>query len=305
MIHKYETQNDQHVKLIFSGGTGRSGTTIIGRLLSRHSQVTMSKPAEIKFLTSGNGILDLYSGRKVGRYRKLLFTEKLHLERFRYRLFHEWWEREAKDGSRAGLVQGIERKELNELFESLKNTFEYDKTIALQSFLYGFVRIQSNNANKPLWIDTTPINMFRSNEITNLLPEARFIHIIRDGRDVIASVIRERWGPKTYDEGLVWYRKRMLKNISNSLLLGNKVLTISLENLVIHKRNKTLHSILDFLNLKSENAFETFFNEVMLESSISRNRWEKEVKDVNKFTETYADLVDEFRALDPNLPLEI
>ena len=38
--------------LIFSGGTGRSGTTIVADLLDRHPDVRSSLPIELKFVTN-------------------------------------------------------------------------------------------------------------------------------------------------------------------------------------------------------------------------------------------------------------
>ncbi len=49
--------------VILTGGTGRSGTTIVGLLISRHSQIALSRPTEIRLLTDGNGLLDLHLGR--------------------------------------------------------------------------------------------------------------------------------------------------------------------------------------------------------------------------------------------------
>ena len=37
---------------IFIGGTGRSGTTIVGDLLNEHPEVRTSLPTEIKFLSN-------------------------------------------------------------------------------------------------------------------------------------------------------------------------------------------------------------------------------------------------------------
>ena len=43
---------------VFIGGTGRSGTTILGDLLNEHSRVRTSNPTEIKFLANRGGFLD-------------------------------------------------------------------------------------------------------------------------------------------------------------------------------------------------------------------------------------------------------
>ncbi len=298
-------KNPNFEHLIFSGGTGRSGTTIIGRLLSRHSKIAMAKPAEIKFLTSGNGLLDLHLGRKVGRYKSLLITERLHLERFKYRLFHDWWSRDDKSGGITGLQSGIPREVLEEIFSLMKSQFDTDKTYSIQLFMSSFVDHQLKSFGKKLWIDTTPINLSRAVEIENLLPNSKFIHMIRDGRDVIASVIRERWGPNTYDEGLIWYRKRMIKSLTSTKILDSKVLTLSLEDLVINNRKPSIEKLLSFLELKPEPKFNNFFDEIIRESSISRRRWKNEVPDLANFNNAYADLLEEFKEINPELPLTI
>ena len=289
--------------VLFSGGTGRSGTTIVGRLLSRHSKVTMAKPAEIKFLTAGNGILDLSQRRRVGKYKRLILNDRLHLERFKYRLFHDWWQRDSKFGGSAGLFQGISEEQLKEIYSHLKRNFDLDIKKASQSFMRDFIEIQLQNAKKELWIDTTPVNIFRSSEIQELLPGCRFIHMVRDGRDVISSAIREKWGPTNYEDGLLWYRRRMIRNLKNGMTIKDCTITLSLEDLVINNRQESLEKLLGFLGIEEERNFKEFFDKMMLASSINKGRWKSEVEDIGKFNRAYADLVDEFRAIDPSLPL--
>jgi hypothetical protein len=48
------------------------------------------------------------------------------------------------------------------------------------------------NAGKPRWGDKTPDYVKRMPQIKRALPEARFIHVIRDGRDVMLSTYRRR-----------------------------------------------------------------------------------------------------------------
>lgn len=290
--------------VLFSGGTGRSGTTIVGRLLSRHSKVSMAKPAEIKFLTAGNGILDLSQKRRVGKYKRLILTDRLHLERFKYRLFHDWWQREYKHGGMTGLFQGISEIEMRHIYNKLKNRIQSDLEMATQGFMLDFIEKQLQYDKKEMWIDTTPVNIFRSVEIAQLMPGSRFIHMVRDGRDVIASAIREKWGPTNYQDGLIWYRRRMLRNLKNGIALKNQTLMLSLENLVINQREESLEKLLSFLGLPQERNMRNFFDNMMLKSSITRGRWKSEVTDLKSFNRAYADLIEEFRGIDSTLPLE-
>jgi hypothetical protein len=289
--------------VILSGGTGRSGTTIIGKLLSRHSSVALSRPAEVKILTSGNGLLDLHLGKRVGRYKRLMPTRRLHLERFRYRLYNHWWERESKNGNSVGLQQGIEIDDLNLLFNKLKLERREKIGGAERNFYRDFVNLQKNLSGKDLWIDTTPPNIFRASEIAEFLPGVRFIHMVRDGRDVISSVIREPWGPSSYEEGLVWYRRKMRRSLINSVALKSQVLTLSLEALVIEDRENSLKKILNFLGLEEEPKFRAYFDSEVIAQRVNRGRWQDEVKDLDSFNDSYFKIVTELKEIEPEVPL--
>ena len=47
--------------------------------------------------------------------------------------------------------------------------------------------------------------------IQRTIPEARFVHLIRDGRDVALSVLGMNWGPSTVPEAAFRWKKRILR----------------------------------------------------------------------------------------------
>jgi hypothetical protein len=48
---------------------------------------------------------------------------------------------------------------------------------------------------KPRWGEKGPEYVMDLDRVATLLPEARFLHIVRDGRDVAAALVDARWGP--------------------------------------------------------------------------------------------------------------
>jgi len=56
----------------------------------------------------------------------------------------------------------------------------------------AFYRLYARRMGKPRWGDKTPLHSFYLEPIERLLPEAHFIHIVRDGRDVCLSW-RQQW----------------------------------------------------------------------------------------------------------------
>ena len=72
-----------------------------------------------------------------------------------------------------------------------------------------FYRVYAEREGKTRYGDKTPGYIKEMNRIQRVLPEARFIHIIRDGRDVSLSHLRMNWGPETYEESARLWRNRI------------------------------------------------------------------------------------------------
>jgi hypothetical protein len=70
-----------------------------------------------------------------------------------------------------------------EMLERLHGLDRLDAATALRAFY----AIHAERAGKPRWGDKTPIYVESMREIAGALPEACFIHLIRDGRDVALS----------------------------------------------------------------------------------------------------------------------
>jgi Sulfotransferase family len=80
----------------------------------------------------------------------------------------------------------------------------------------GFLRIVMDEVARKQgvdrWIDSTPTNIPHLLRIKNDFPDARFVHIIRDGRDVALSLVKREWSrPLPWDRskpllaaGLYW-----------------------------------------------------------------------------------------------------
>jgi hypothetical protein len=76
---------------------------------------------------------------------------------------------------------GISRDELGEAFDALREP-------ALGDGLRACYRLYAARHGKPRWGDKTPGHGLHMDFLAELLPEARFIHIIRDVRDVADSL---------------------------------------------------------------------------------------------------------------------
>jgi hypothetical protein len=69
-------------------------------------------------------------------------------------------------------------------------------------FLRLVMESVARNQNVERWADCTPHHLLSMEEIKRQIPDAIFIHIIRDGRDVALSYLRQGWAhPLPWDRG--------------------------------------------------------------------------------------------------------
>jgi hypothetical protein len=70
-------------------------------------------------------------------------------------------------------------------------------------------RAFADKKGKPKYADKTPRYALRIPMLAQAFPEARFVHVLRDGRDVALSLLEVEWGTKSIDEGALYWRKRV------------------------------------------------------------------------------------------------
>jgi hypothetical protein len=291
---------------VFIGGTGRSGTTILLNLLNRHPDFHASMPREIKYLTSRHGLIDIALTRPLGieenlkakrnnliaRVLPLLGKSKLSL--FEKELLGPWWSETGKKGNQRGLVQGITREELEQSLETFKSGFENDRVSASRAFFESLARAQMKDGVQKYFGDSTPVNIMQAELINKLLPGSKFIHVIRDGRDVASSVLNEKWGPNEHFAALDWWKNRIVTGqLALSKIKTENKLELRIEDLVIHQREATLEKIKVFLDLPSNKRFDSYFADEILPEKLHAGRWKSEPVNATKFSARYRSILQE------------
>ena len=151
---------------------------------------------------------------------------------------------------------GDHRLDDAELERRLASLKRLDATSVLRTF-YG---LYAEGQGKPRWGDKTPAYVKRMPTIERALPEARFIHVIRDGRDVSLSRGKRRLaegdapGPERVAE--MW-RNRILNAREDAKGLGH-YLEIRYEDLVIDTES-TLRRVAELVELPWDPAMLTYY----------------------------------------------
>jgi len=156
---------------VFIVGCPRSGTSFLYHLLLAAGGFT-------EFPTQMNvyDVLEpIYGNLRVPRNKKKMFAD--------------WVQ------SKAFLVSGLDAASLEAKVMA--------ECVDGSSFLRIVMEAVAQKQQVPRWIDSTPTNAPHMLRIAKDLPDALFIHIIRDPRDVVLSLAKRGWA-----RPLPWDRKR-------------------------------------------------------------------------------------------------
>jgi hypothetical protein len=179
-------------------------------------------------------------------------------------------------------------------FERFKVGYEVDRITASRALFESLSRAQMKDGVTRYFGDSTPVNIMQADLINMLLPRSKFIHVIRDGRDVASSVVKEKWGPSEHFAALDWWKKRIVTGqLALSKIKTENKLELRIEDLVIHRREETLERIKNFLELPNHARLEKYFEEEILPEKLHAGRWKSEPVNATKFSARYQAILQE------------
>lgn len=170
-------------------GCPRSGTTIVQAMLARHPQI-FTLP-ETGFFPRLLGGMDHRFGDEGARQRRHTLARRL------------------------GVARRYGRREFLELQRSLLGASAAPARAPwrLDTCVTRFIATLdglAERAKRTTWIEKTPQHLLYLPEIEQYLPNARFIHVIRPGMDVIASIMDAylRYNNHAFSGGLLMWVQR-------------------------------------------------------------------------------------------------
>jgi hypothetical protein len=119
--------------------------------------------------------------------------------------------------------------------------------------------IVTERAGKPRWADKTPAQVEEISTIAGVFPEARFLHIIRDGRDVALSFEERPFGPRdVWDAARLWDRLVRAGMRAGAKLGPERYREVRYERLVASPE-ETLEDLCRFVDLDPRPEMLRFF----------------------------------------------
>ena len=141
----------------------------------------------------------------------------------------------------------------------------------LSTFLNDCFKDLLKKEKKSFFVEDNTWNILFAKELFEILPQSHLVHVLRDPRDVIASLIKQRWCPSEISQATQYYMAIInqwfviKRNIPSS-----KFIEIKLEDLVKEPK-KTLKNICLMIHLPFE---ESLLNIDLTKSHTSR--WKKD-----------------------------
>jgi hypothetical protein len=208
------------MKPVFIGGCPRSGTTLLGTLIGAHPQCCSVPESQFK-VESLRGLPPAPEPPQALR--------ALHMA-LRASRFSSWKFAAERLGQDCG--------------DSLDSYPELiDRLVVAYAELAG-----DREANR--WVDSTPSNKNYFPTLLRLFPDARAIHIVRDGRAVANSVMMRDWGPNTVISAAWWWLAHLSHGLAAELSLpSDRIRRVRYEALV-NQPKETLVDICEWLDLE-------------------------------------------------------
>jgi Sulfotransferase family len=207
---------------VFIVGCGRSGTTLLRLMIDSHPDIAIPpesyfSPRVPRTAAARGGAVD---------------AERLRSYLSEQRWFRRW-----------GMTDGTLR-------EALPGgaTFAYGD--ALRRVYRGYAAEQG----KPRYANKTPDHVLMMPSLLRLFPEARFVHIVRDGRDVALSLGDVRFGPDDVAGAARYWRLRVERGRAAGASLGTeRYREVRYEDLIADPP-AMLRSLCSFIGIRYDDA---------------------------------------------------
>lgn len=116
----------------------------------------------------------------------------------------------------------------------------------LNNFLSKCISAYLSSNKKELFVEDNTWSILFADDLKDLFPDSKMIHVLRDPRDVIASMIKQRWTPSNLKDVVLYYKEIMNVWLTKRKHLpDNFLIEIKLERL-IDKKEKTIKDMCNF-----------------------------------------------------------
>lgn len=201
----------------FVVGCERSGTTLLSTMLDTHPDIAI--PYESHFIPQVAG----------------LFAD------------------DARRFSPENFLTAVEERDTFKLWKvdssDIQAAFSYARPADCAGALRVLYGVYARTQGKRQYAEKTPFYVRHLSLLATLFPEAKFVHVIRDGRNVAASLLEVPWGPTTIAEAAGRWVDLVSQGREQGRRLADRYLEVRYEEIVASPE-PTLRAITAFLGIE-------------------------------------------------------
>jgi hypothetical protein len=199
--------------------------------------------AEPRILVDPGGLSDFLNRRIEGRILK-------------YNILHHFREVMINGLTGLGYVRAGEVYTPEQMEETIDRSLAGYRPLTARAadLVDGLFSLGFSFWNKKYWAEKTPHNMLMAGALYAMFPEMRYFHILREPRDVCASMMKQNWGPNTPEEFIFYYNTLMRKAFEvQTLIPAENYFVLSLETLIDNPLDTVL-AVFDFAGIHTSSA---------------------------------------------------
>ena len=228
-----ETQSESPIFIV---GANRSGTTLLRLILNAHPNIAI--PEEIIYFGS------TMAGVPIAEWRKPALSEKAYQD----------FVADFVD-NKCHVLDGIDHQEIkSEILASHQRDFCFPYRTILEAW--------AKHHGKKRWGEKTPGNLFYADILVEMFPDARFIHLVRDPRAGVSSMMKTTFFPNDIAFNAMSRRKFMRKGraILEQAVPTSQRLLLRYEDIVTEPEI-SIRAICDFIGETFEPAMLSFYKD--------------------------------------------
>lgn len=246
----------------FVGGTGRSGTHVVARLLTRHGKLHLI-PVECRFHVEQRGFPGLLAGTTSRRA-------------FLRRLRGFWW-RGFQTNRLRGMYRFVPRERFEEAVAAFDESFEDDPETACRDLFWDLLWPTEAEGEVSGIVEQSCDTIAQAPTLHRLFPQASFVHVVRDGRDASASRVSQTRGlvyPRSRAQGIEWWERRLrAMDAGASAIPAERLAEISLDELLADPSEEALAGIFDIVRVSPGRKVRGFLEKRMSAEEANAERW--------------------------------
>jgi Sulfotransferase family len=250
--------------IVFVGGTGRSGTHIVARFIGRHKKF-VAIPVECRFHVEDRGFPGLLEGTTSKR-------------QFLSRLRGFWWSGRQR-GRRRGMHRLMPRERFDAAVAAFDASFDAEPEAACRALFLDLLWPLAIEQGASGIVEQSTDVVAAAPTLVRLFPEAKFVHVVRDGRDASASRVAQTHGliyPRTRRQGLEWWERRIRAIDAGAHgVPEGRLLEIRLEGLLDEQRRQAGKRVAKFAGVSMGPRLRNFLRIKMSPEEANQERWRR------------------------------